>query len=382
MKFTPTYLTLKKRALILLVFVFCSLSGFAAGFDYTPTIIQLNKNHQGDTVGFNLVENIYRLFYKQILDEKVTLWESPAKQVKISPNALQLIESENEIAFRECENLFINEYWKLYKKSFEFQILGFSFYSRKADKTKVNFGYIDANDVKLVLSSTPIPTNINGPINLSYWQALMSKHYHFNIVKFGNVDLAKNPTFAFDLKSKVFESPKIKTNKYEIPDVKEVEYFVLPGLDSLSSGYLLCQAIEMYFEEHRNQYFNMTSVPVTSHLDLNTDLVVTRVEITEVWERKEDNEIAFVPQSVRIFINNTAMPELTMEGISDMKLLVEFRPIAEYIKDKEFKYNIKRVNYEPIYGYEAESVKQALFNNAWNKIDYVAPNTLNNKNPR
>jgi hypothetical protein len=138
----------------------------------------------------------------------------------------------------------------------------------------------------------------------------------------------------------------------------------------------------MYFEEHRNQYFNMTSVPVTSHLDLNTDLVVTRVEITEVWERKEDNEIAFVPQSVRIFINNTAMPELTMEGISDMKLLVEFRPIAEYIKDKEFKYNIKRVNYEPIYGYEAESVKQALFNNAWNKIEYVAPNTLNNKNHR
>jgi len=381
-KLTAPYFTLKARLFILVVFSLSSLSTMAAGFDYTPTIIQLNKNHQGDTVGFSLVDNIYHLFYKQILDEKVTLWESPAKQIKISPNALQLIESENKIAFRECENLFINEYWKLYKKNFEFQILGFSFYSRKADKTKVNFGYIDANDVKLVLSSTPIPTNINGPINLSYWQALMSKHYHFNIVKFGNVDLAKNPTYAFDLKSKVFESSKIKSNKYDIPDVKEIEYFVLPGLDSLSSGYLLCQSIEMYFEEHRNQYFNMTQVPVTSHLDVNTDLVVSRVEITEVWERNADNEITFVPQSVRIFINNTAMPELTMEELARMQLLVEFRPFEEYIKDKEFKYNIKRVNYEPIYGYEANSVKSALFNKAWNKIDYVAPNTLNNRDPR
>ncbi|MFT5513150.1 MAG: hypothetical protein ACI8SE_001551, partial [Bacteroidia bacterium] len=45
-------------------------------------------------------------------------------------------------------------------------------------------------------------------------------------------------------------------------------------------------------------------------------------------------------------------------------------------KEKEFKYTIKRVNFEPIYGYEADEIKTALYTKDWNKIQYTPPKTL------
>ncbi|MFT5724509.1 MAG: hypothetical protein ACI9JN_001628, partial [Bacteroidia bacterium] len=227
-----------------------------AGFDYTPTIIQINKHKQNDTVGFNLVDGVYKLFYKYILDETIKLWDSPAKKAQISPKALQLMEKQNELEFRSCDDLFLYEYWKLYKKDFEFQVLGFSFFSRNSKKEKINFGYIDAGDVQEMLNQVVIATNINGSTNLTYWQAIMSKKYQFNIAKFGNVDLVKNPSMAFDIKNNIFSSKKIKTNCYVITPTKEIEYFVHPGIDSNTGSYWLCHAIEAYYRANRHAYYN------------------------------------------------------------------------------------------------------------------------------
>ena len=223
------------------------------------------------------------------MDGSVRLWESPAKKQQITPEALQLLEKQNDLEFRKSEDLFVYEYWKLYKKDFEFQVLGFSFFSRNQNNVKVNFGYIDALEVQTLLSRVVIPTNINGSTNLSYWHALMSKKYQFNIAKFGNVDLVKNPSLAFDLKNDIFNAKKIKTNCYIITPTKEVEYIVHPGLDSNAGSYWLCRAIEVYYNDNRHFYFNETTTPAISYLDINAKLKVTRLDVSEVWVKDVRN---------------------------------------------------------------------------------------------
>lgn len=371
---------LKRCLLIFAILLAMGQSSFGAGYDYTPAIIHVNKHQQSDTVGFNLVDNVYKLFYKHILDGTFTLWDSPAKKIKIDPNALQLIEDQNNIRFTESADLFIYEYWKLFKKDFEFQILGFSFISRTEDDKKVNFGYIEAPTVQSLLNQVVIPTNINGCNNLSYWQAIMSKTYNFNLVKFGTVDLVQNPALAFDLKNDVFASKKVRTNAYKITPTKDIEYFVLPGLDSTSGQYWLCRAIEQYFEQNRHEYYNMTPTPAVDFMDIHTPLKITRLEISETWQKTGALDITYTPQKVRIFINDKPMPELSMADINQMKLLVQFKPFAEFLRDKEFKYTIKRVNYEPIYGYQADEIKTALFTKDWNKLRYVPPKTIKDRN--
>lgn len=366
-----------KISILFSTLLFCfTTPSHGAGFDYTPTIIQINKHKQNDTVGFNLVDGSYKLFYKYILDETVKLWDSPAKKVQISPKALQLLEAQNNLEFRSCEDLFIYEKWKLYKKDFEFQVLGFSFYSRNNENKKVNFGYIDAADVQTLLSQVVIPTNINGSTNLKYWQAIMSKQYFFNIAKFGNVDLVKNPSAAFDIKNGIFNAKKIKTNCYVITPTKEVEYFVHPGLDSNAGNFWLCHAIESYYNVNRNIYFNETPTPSVSYLDINTKLKVTRIDVSEIWVKQLDKQIIYTPQKVRIYINEVPMPEMSITEINEKSILVQFKPITEFLKEKEFKYTLKRVNYEPIYGYEADDIKSALYVKDWNKIHYTPPKTL------
>lgn len=371
---------LRITALFLTVLLWSHLPSKAAGFDYTPAIIQINKHKQNDTVGFNIVEGCYKLFYKYILDETVKLWDSPAKKMQISPKALQALEVQNDLEFREVEDLFIYEYWKLYKKDFEFQVLGFSFFARNKDNQKVNFGYIDAADVQALLSQVVIPTNINGSMNLSYWHAVMSKQYFFNIAKFGNVDLVKNPSAAFDIKNDIFNSKKIRTNCYVITPTKEVEYFVLPGLDSASGNFWICNAIESYYNLNRNEYFNETPTPAISYLDIDTKLRVTRVDVSEVWVRGDKNQITYTPQKIRIYINEMPMPEMSISELNAKSVLVQFKPIVEFLKEKEFKYTLKRVNYEAIYGYEADEIKSALYTKDWNKIHYTPPKTLNTRN--
>ena len=70
------------------------------------------------------------------------------------------------------------------------------------------------------------------------------------------------------------------------------------------------------------------------------------------------------------------MPEMSITEINDKSILVQFKPLVEFLKEKDFKYTLKRVNYEAVYGYEADDIKSALYIKDWNKINYTPPKTL------
>lgn len=362
--------------LILSVFglILCFSNSKAAGYDYTPTIVQISKSGQPDSVGFNIVEQLNALFYRKIRDETINLWDSPAKKIKIGKNALKQIEDQNHIKFIENDEIFVYEIWKLYRKQFEFQIAGFSFFRRMEDGKKLNLGYIDAAEVKLVLSALPIPTNANGQANLSYWSALMSKKYNFTLVKFGNKDLISNPGLSLKIQHNAFGRKKIVSNAYKIEDVKEVEYVILPEIDNASNNYRLIWAISNYFRNNRYQYFKLSNNQNVTQLDSSTIINVTRIEVVDYWRKSKDGNLTYQPISIRIFINEVPLKTLDIEEIEAFKLLVQFKPIDEFIREKDYKFTLKRINNQAIYAYKSDSFIKALNSGDWNRITYIAEN--------
>lgn len=362
---------LKKIPHILLTCVLAlCFSALRAGYDYTPTIIQVSKHNQPDSVGFNLVENLNALFYRKIMDESIYLWDSPAKKLKIGRLALQMMEDKNAVYFKDNEEIFIYEFWKLTSRDFEFQVAGFSFFRRTVDGSKFNLGYIDAADVKTMLSSLVIPTNANGQSNLSYWSAIMSKNYNFNLVKFGNKDFSVNPAASFNLRDQAFSNKKVETNAYRVEDEKEVEFLVLPVSDPGTNNYWIFQALDNYFAENQHEYFNLCLNPGLAYLDKSFKIKVDRIEVVEIWKKNPAGDISYHPVRYRIFASNKPIKDLSAADLEQLGILVQFQPITEFLKDKGYQFTIRRVNYETISGYKSEVYRKALKMQNWNKISY------------
>ncbi|MFT4522238.1 MAG: hypothetical protein ACI8ZN_001178 [Bacteroidia bacterium] len=366
--------------LIILCLAGCSLFKksdrikLSKNYENTPVIIQIPKDNQGDTLGFKLVEDFTKLVYKKVKEGQMILWDSPAKKFKITPLALERIEEQNNIVFNNNHEIFIYEYWKLFKKQFDFEIIGFSFFNRLPDGTTINFGYLDAEASKNILTGLIIPTNANGPHALTYWNAIMCKAYNFNLVKFWDMDFKTDPRYSFALQYQAFNGKNRTTNAVPLSNTKEIIYSVFPGIKANTGNAKLCIALQNYFNANRHEYFNNTNNPVISFADSKTQLEVTRVEITELWNKSDEQHIQYQPLSVIIYINNKPMKQLSIYDLDQFNILINFRPIDEYLREKDFTFNILRVNQQDILGFQSDQVLWALRNDAWNKVLFKSTN--------
>jgi len=343
-----------------------------AGYDYTPVLIHLNKEKQHDTVGFNLVEHLPAVIYKRIMDGSVPLWGSPLKKIKISVERLKQIEEESNTSFLENDNIFINEYWKLFRKNFEFHVTGFTFFNRSETGVKVNYGFVDADDIKGVLNSLVIPCNANGNRMLSYWEAILSKRYHFSLVKFGKVDFVKKPRKSIELKQEAFECEKIKHNALILPDEKMVfSKIVKSGQYSKNKNYVIFTALEKYFNENIQEFLNIAPEGKFSHLDKNLKVKIDGIELVENWTRDELTGVILTETiALTIYANGVKLQTLKKSDIENLSFLIEFKAFADYLQDKSYEYIITRINSEDIMGYKAKEVQQALESKPWHLISY------------
>ncbi|MCB0733437.1 MAG: hypothetical protein H6608_11730 [Flavobacteriales bacterium] len=361
-----------KRTQLVLIFLilFSAAPNARAGYDYTLALVHVGRDQQPDSVGFNIVRELTHLIYRKVQEDRITLWDSPAKKIKIGKVALELIEQKNNIQFIDNDDIFLYETWKLYKRQFEFQILGFSFFRRLPDGNKLNLGYVDVEEAREMLGSLVIPTNANGQANLSYWSALMSKAYPFDLVKFGNKDFSAKPAMSFNIVDQAFKDSRIRSNAYKLEDVKLIEYNILPQLDRQTGNYWLFRSLNQYFEENRHEYFNLTTNPVISYLDVRSPLRVTRIEVMEIWERRPDQSLRYHPQQIRLFVNDQPMDWMPISEIERFDIIVQFKPILEFIREKQFTFTIRKINEERLFGYSQDQIIAALTNQPWNKITY------------
>ena len=335
-----------------------------------PVLVHMARSEQEDTFGFNLVEHLPSLIYKGILDGKITLWDSPKKQIAISSEALKNIESSNSVSFARTSNLFLNELWTSSPRKTEFVVVGISFLS-ESPKGKISFGFVEILQA-LPLLSQNIPTNVNGPSLLSYIDAIYSRRYHFNLLQFGSRDFSSNPSSSFTIKKDAFYSKKKVSGLYKPKNTKLVTFVIEKNLaESEDPGSNCLHSIEKFLNENKEILFNIGGDKYFDFHNRLLDITITRIEVTEIWEKK-GNQIVYTPFSVKIFANNKPMNTLSFEEVAKWQLLINFKTLEDVLLEKAFNFSIYKINKDLIPYNESAVYLKALREYKWTQVsNYV-----------
>jgi len=350
---------------LLFVLLFWSASNTAfAGFDYTPVLVHLNKANQHDTIGFNLVEEIPQLFYRRILNNEITLWDSPNKQAKISPEALLAIERSTSTSMLALKDLFLNEIWKHFKRDFEFNIIGFTFMNNGEGGQKVVYGFVDAEEVKLLLKSLIIPTNANGAAHLTYWDALYSASYSFNVVQFGKNTFQKNMMQSLELENEIFRNPKIKSNQVELKEQKEIHYFMLPNNEK---NKILFESLNDYLNNNKEFFFNNGGTEIYSPFDPSKKIAISKIEVVEFRQKTNKFQKSSIEKFI-IYVNGKPLNVLDQNSLSNINVFIDFKPISDYINTHQNLIILTKINNQEVPAVFSSYYFNALEKDDWNKI--------------
>jgi hypothetical protein len=351
-----------KNAIVVLLLSLLSTSAFA-GFDYTPVLVHLNRTNQHDTIGFNLVEEIPQLFYRRILNNEITLWDSPNKQAKISPEALVAIERSTSTSMLNLKDLFLNEIWKHFKRDFEFNIIGFTFINNNEGGQKVIYGFVDAEEVKLLLKSMIIPTNANGTNHLTYWDALYSAAYTFNVVQFGKNSFQKNMMQSLELENELFRNPKIKSNKITLKEQKEV-HFMLPNHEN---NKVLFESLSAYMNNNREFFFNQGGSDIYSPFDPSKKIEISKIEVVELRQKVNQFQQPYI-QKLIIYVNGKPLNDLDNTTIGKLDMYIDFKSVSEYLNSHQNLIILTKINNQDVPAVFSSYYLNSLVKDDWNKI--------------
>ena len=67
----------------------------------------------------------------------------------------------------------------------------------------------------------------------------------------------------------------------------------------------------------------------------------------EYWI-KSGNNISYSIYGMKIFVNNVALNVLSVDEIQRMDFLINFRPVNDFLKEKEFYFRILKINNQDI----------------------------------
>jgi len=365
------------RLKIVFLFLFTLINVQQLFAEEIPVLLMLRTSEQSDTSGCNFVEQVTALVYKEIIENRVKLWDSPQKEIQLTGNTLKEIEKNSNVSFLTQETIFMYETWDNSKKEIITKTLGFSFVHRSSDDNEVTFGYVDFNDLREVFLKSRINTNASGIYSATYTTYVLNKNFTFNIVQFAGKSI-KSTGESDDLKKTYLRNLPFNQSLlgYYPPD-KYVSYFIdtyTEGTDEkTTNSNTFVRTIEDYFFNNQEVFFNMGGDLITSHLQKNK-IKITRIEVNEIW-RKVNGELTYEPKSIKIYVNDSALNELNQRTMVDFEVKFQEKSITEFLKNKNFNLIITKINSQVIKRKDAYLYHKGLMNSEWNRvIDYVVNN--------
>jgi hypothetical protein len=347
---------------------------FYAFADETPVLLLLKKSEQVDTLGCNFVEQVTSLVYKEIMENRVKLWDSPEKAIQLTAATLKEIEKNTAVSFTSQETIFMYETWENNRKEIATKTLGFSFVNRSSGTEEVSFGYVDYKDLNELFLKTRISSNASGNYSSTYTTYVLGKKFIYNIVQFGNKPI-KSLSESEEIKNTFIRNLGFNSSMlgYYPPD-KYISYIVdtySEGTDVKSlNSQKLRSAIEDFLVTNQEVFFNMGGDRFTSHIQRNK-LKVTRIELNEMW-RKINGEINYEPKSMTIFVNDSALNEMSQRAINDMEIDIDGSNLGTFLKNKNYNFIITKINSQPIKRKDSYLYLKGLLTAEWNKvIEYV-----------
>lgn len=357
----------KLVVLLALALLGCSSQkGVPHSYESTRALLHLNANMQHDSIGYNVVSAMSELLYPKLLTGDLPLWSNSSKRAVVGSVEFNELEKKADRPFVRNNNLFIHEFWNIYKKNFDFRVQGFTFIGKSKEGETITYGYVDAPDIINLLKTEFIPTNVNGNSSVTYWDALHAKTYDFTLVQFGSNDFKGEAKMSALLEYQAMLDPSINREFKEHKIQKEITYHILsPLINSNPENKVVYSTIEKYINNNKQTILNKS----TSNYFLSKiydKWSLESITITEEW--KKINGIPFQEfKSIELFIGKESVT-LTRQELDEMNIRINLQGISEYVSEKNFTFLIKEVNDEEIEILEATDIYKALKTKPWNKI--------------
>lgn len=357
-----------KYTFLIGIFFFNAVSAakLPKSYERTPVLLHLSSIKQNDSIGFNLVRALPELIYAKLLTGDLALWEGSDKTKVVGSQEFAALERTAVTPFVGGEDLFIHEYWQIFKKNFTFEIQGFSFTGRTKFGGKINYGYVDAKDILNLLKTYKIPANASGSSELTYWDALQSKSYQFNLVQFGYNDFRNNANASTFLQYQAIHDPKIQRELATITPIKEISYKVLsPSINSNIENKNFYSIFTEYVNDNKQTILNATDEAHFQTIFFE-NWKIDNISITEKWSKHQN--IPFQELiSIELFIDKHAV-SLNTKQLEEMGIKVNLQQLPEYISEKRFSFLIEKINNQEIAPQQSEAYYKALSTKPWNKI--------------
>ncbi|MCO6495652.1 MAG: hypothetical protein J5I91_08250 [Bacteroidetes bacterium] len=347
----------------------CISAGLKAKGIYTnvPVLLVVSSENQPDTMGFNLAGQLPEIIYALVLQEKITLWDSPKKTIKISADALQSIENSTNTEFTKSKYIFINELWTSSRNKFAFDIIGLSFMN-ESPKGRVSYGYIDMEEAAPFLFKEHIKSNANGPAFVSYMAALYSRRYIFSVVQFGTENFEKNIDLEAKIHAQAVNPDKKQETQIFLKPIKEVTYSIdKKPIDKYGIGMQLFDGFEKLLFENLEVFFELGADKYFDFKKYRSEFAVTRIEVDEVWEKYGDY-ITMIPRSITIYVNNKKLNPISIEYLRILKFNIGLKSIEDILLEKQFDFQLVKINKSYINPEDATLYYQAMKEYSWTQL--------------
>ena len=353
-------------SIILLIGCAVNKNGLPNGYDTTAVLLHLADNKQVDSIGFNLVKSIPELLYPRLLTGDLAIWEDSDKRTVVGSEQIIRLEKRATTPFVRGSDLFIHEYWSLFKKNFDFSIHGFTFSGKAKTGDVINYGYVDIKDVESLLKTEFVPTNANGPSRLTYWDALHSMKFSFNLVQFGGEKFQKYPRLSSLLQYQAVEDKKIYRELSSIENDKDIKYRVLsPDIILNEENKAFYSALQTAINDNKQIVLNAGGDSYFSHI-LFKPWEIKQVVVKEHWSKYKN--IPFQQLiSLELFIDKHAIT-VTKQQLEEMNVKINLQGLEEYLSEKRFEFLLEDINYQEIQPQQSERYYKALQTRDWNKI--------------
>jgi hypothetical protein len=337
------------------------------GYTNKPVLVNLNINRQSDSMGFNMVYELQNHCYKHIIAGTLKLWDSPQKNIRISPSALQAIEQSSDTRFNKTANVFFHEFWSSGRKKTTFTIVGISFIN-DGSKGKVSYGYIDLKESWNILSSIILECNVNGPSEIKLTDALYSRNYNFNVVQFGSQKFTQKPENAIRIRDKAFYAKREIEGLFSIPQTKSVYYKIIAHTeDADDPGNMIMNNMQRFLNDNKDILFNMGADKYYDYKTLKTDVLLTGIEFHEEWKHTEKG-IFYEVKDIVIYINNKPLNTVSADVVYQWNLLYRFKTMEDLIQEKSYDLVLTRINSTLIPEWDSHKYLKALNVYNWSQV--------------
>jgi hypothetical protein len=127
------------------------------------------------------------------------------------------------------------------------------------------------------------------------------------------------------------------------------------------------KSIEKYLNDNKEVLFNLGGDKYFDFQNRLLDITVTRIEITEIWEKK-NGVIHYTPYAIRIFANNKPLNTISFTEMSSWQLMINFKTFEDILQEKSFAYSIYKINNELIPYTESSLYLKALLEYKWTQV--------------